>query len=108
MEMQNDLIAANGVCLANSSYLREYFAWKEVPVYLETVLKEVRDHEIVCTDKNGRDFTIACDSVISAAGYLPSPLAYGKKKNAYLVGDCDRVGNLRTVIWQAYETAMKI
>ena len=108
VEMQNDLIAAKGVCLANSSYLREYFAWKEVPVYLETVLKEVRDHEIVCTDKNGRDFTIACDSVISAAGYLPSPLASGKKKNAYLVGDCDRVGNLRTVIWQAYETAMKI
>ena len=42
IEMKNDLIAQTGVCLANSSYLREWFAWKKVPVYLETTLQEVR------------------------------------------------------------------
>ena len=31
-----------------------------------------------------------------------------KGGNVHLVGDCDTVGNLRTVIWQAYETAMKL
>ncbi len=108
VEMMNDLIAQKGVCLANSSYLREYFAWKKVPVYLETKLKEVRDGSIICEDREGKEIEIACDSVISSTGYVPAPLALGKKKNAWLVGDCDKVGNLRTVIWQAYETAMKI
>ncbi len=108
VEMMNDLIAQKGVCLANSSYLREYFAWKKVPVYLETKLKEVRDGSIICEDRDGEEIEIACDSVISSTGYVPAPLPLGKKKNAWIVGDCDRVGNLRTVIWQAYETAMKI
>ena len=30
------------------------------------------------------------------------------RKEVYLVGDCRKVGNLRSVIWGAYETAMKI
>ena len=31
-----------------------------------------------------------------------------KGKNVYLVGDCLAIGNLRSVIWRAYEVAMKI
>jgi len=29
-------------------------------------------------------------------------------KNIHLVGDCSKVGNLRTVIWQAWDVAMKL
>lgn len=107
IEMKNDLVAQNGVCLANSSYLREYFAWKKVPVYLETMLKEVKDKSIIVTDKEGKDIELPCDSVISSVGYIPTPLV-SKGKNMYLVGDCLNVGNLRSVIWRAYEVAMKI
>ena len=107
VEMKDDLISQKGVCLANSSYLREWFELNKVPVYLETTLKEVKDGEIICTDKNGKEIKIACDSVISSAGYISAPLAE-KKSNVYLVGDCLKVGNLRTVIWRAYEVAMKI
>ena len=103
--MKNDLIAQKGVCLANSSYLREWFAWKQVPVYLETTLKEVRDGAVVCTDKDGKEIEIACDSVISSVGYKPAPLP---ASNVTLVGDCKQVGNLRSVIWGAYEAAMKL
>lgn len=105
IEMKNDLIAQKGVCLANSSYLREWFAWKQVPVYLETTLKEVRDGAVVCTDKDGKEIEIACDSVISSVGYKPAPLP---ASNVTLVGDCKQVGNLRSVIWGAYEAAMKL
>jgi 2-enoate reductase len=108
IEMKDDLVAQKGVCLANSSYLREYFAWKEVPVYLQTTLKEVQDGKIICTDKDGQEVEIAVDSVIGAVGYLPTPLSAQGRKEAYLVGDCQKVGNLRTVIWGAYEAAMKI
>ncbi len=106
VEMKNDLIAQTGVCLANSSYLREWFALHEVPVYLETALMEVRDDSIVCS-RAGEKIIIPCDTVISSAGYIPSPLCEEKGK-IRLVGDCKAVGNLRTVIWRAYETAMKI
>ena len=105
--MKNDLVAQTGVCLANSSYLREWFAWKNVPVYLESKLKSVGDCFITCTDKDGKEFKVECDSVISSAGYIPAPIA-AKGGNVHLVGDCDAVGNLRTVVWQAYETAMKL
>ncbi len=107
VEMLPDIIMQKGVCLANSSYLREWFEWKNIPVYLETKLTEVRDGEIVCTDKNGKEMVIPCDSVISSAGYTPNPLAK-PGSNIHLVGDCLKVGNLRTVIWRAYEIAMKI
>ena len=50
---------------------------------------------------------IPCDSVISSAGYIPNPLAR-RGSNGHLVGDCDGVGNLRSVVWRAYEVAMKI
>ena len=106
VEMKDDLVSQTGVCLANSSYLREYFAYKKVPVYLETKLEEVLDDGIVVSTKEGKK-TISCDSVISSVGYIPAPLTE-KGKNVYLVGDCLQVGNLRSVIWRAYEVAMKI
>lgn len=106
VEMKDDLVAQKGVCLANSSYLREYFELHQTPVYLNTTLKEVRDGAIVCV-QDGREFSLLCDSVISSAGYLPAPLAPAGK-NVHLVGDCASVGNLRTVIWSAWDVAMKL
>ena len=106
IEMKDDLVSQKGVCLANSSYLREWFTLHKVPVYLETTLKEVRDGSILCTEKDGKELEIPCDSVISCAGYLPAPLPEAGK--ARLVGDCRQVGNLRSVVWNAYEAAMKI
>ncbi len=106
IEMLDDLIKQKGVCLANSSYLREWFAYNNIPVYLNTRLSEIKDGCVVCI-KDGRDFEIECDSVISSAGYIPSPLTE-EKANVHLVGDALKVGNLRSVIWRAYEVAMKI
>ncbi|MCD8294501.1 MAG: FAD-dependent oxidoreductase [Clostridia bacterium] len=108
IEMKNDLVAQTGVCLANSSYLREYFALNSIPVYLETTLKEVKGGSIIVTDKVGKDTEIPCDSVISCAGYNPNPIATKKDGKVQLVGDCKSVGNLRSVIWGAYEAAMNI
>ena len=107
VEMKNDLIAQKGVCLANSSYLREYLAFKNVPVYLNTTLKRVYDGKIECTNKDGDSFFFDCDNVIYAIGYKKAPLM-SDKKNVFYVGDCQSVGNLRTVTWSAYEAAMKI
>ncbi len=107
IEMKDDLVSQKGVCLANSSYLREWFALHQIPVYLETTLKEVKDGAVVVSEKDGTEKELPCDSVISCAGYIPAPVAPASK-NIHLVGDCLQVGNLRSVIWRAYEVAMKI
>ena len=73
----------------------------------ENPVKEVKDGSIVCTGKDGKDINIDCDSVISCAGYIPAPLAE-KSGNVHLVGDCLAIGNLRSVVWRAYDVAMKI
>ena len=109
VEMKDDLVSQKGVCLANSSYLREWFALHKVPVYLETSLKEVQDGKILCTTKDGATVEIPCDSVIASAGYIPTPAFKPEEhKNVTLVGDCNGIGNLRTVIWRAYEVAMNV
>ncbi len=107
VEMQDDLITTPGVCLANTSYLRDFFEANNVPVHLETRLNEIADDGVTVTDKDGKTFKIDADAVILSVGYKPQPLA-PKAKNVHLVGDCDKVGNLRSVIWGAWDICMKL
>lgn len=107
VEMKNDLIAVDGVCLANASYLRDFFNANKVPVHLETKLGEVLDDGITAIDKEGNSFKIEADSVILSVGYTPAPLAPAKGR-VHVIGDAKKVGNLRTVIWGAWDVAMKI
>lgn len=107
VEMKDDLISQKGVCLANSSYLREWFALNGTKVHLESTLEKVDDGSVTIRLKDGSSIDIPCDSVISSVGYVPTPLEKGSGR-VHLVGDCLKVGNLRSVIWRAYEVAMKI
>ena len=107
VEMQNDLIVSAAICLANSSFLRDFFAANKVEVHLETALAEVHADGVTVRAKDGTTEKIDADSVIMSTGYRPAPLVK-KQKHVHLVGDCDKVGNLRTVIWQAWDVAMKI
>ena len=105
VEMQDDLITTPGICLANTSFLRDFFDANKVPVHLETGVKEIRDGAVVVAGKDGKTFEIKADSVILSTGYKPQPLA---DKGVHLVGDCAKVGNLRTVIWGAWDVCMKL
>ena len=107
IEMKNDLIAVKGVCLANSSYLRDFFELNKVEVHLETTLLKVTDKGVVVKDKAGKEFEIEGDTVIASMGYHPAPV-FAKSSKVTLIGDCNKVGNLRTAIWRAWDVAMKI
>ena len=107
VEMKNDLIAVKGVCLANSSYLRDFFALNNVGVHLDTMLSEVTDKGVIVKAKDGSTFEIEGDTVLISAGYIPTP-AFPQDKHVHLVGDCNGVGNLRTVIWRAWDVAMAL
>jgi len=107
IEMKDDLVAMKGVCLANSSYLRDFFALNKVEVHLQTKLLEITDKGVKIQDKAGNVSEIEADSVLCSIGYKPTPLAE-ESKNVHLVGDCNGIGNLRTVVWRAWDVAMKI
>ena len=107
VEMQDDLITTKGICLANTSYLRDFFKTNKVPVHLETSLCEIGEGKVTVKDKDGKTFDIAADSVIMSVGYNPAPVV-SKGKNVHVIGDAASVGNLRTVIWGAWDVCMKL
>ncbi len=107
VEMRDDLIVSPDVCLANSSFLRDFFKANKVRVYLETKLSEIHADGVTVESKDGSRHRVPADSVIMSTGYKPSPLMK-KGRHIHIVGDASRVGNLRTVIWQAWDVCMKI
>ena len=107
VEMMDDLICGKGICLANTSFLRDFFKANKVPVHLETSLKEIKDGAITVAGKDGNAFDIPADSVILSTGYKSAPIAQ-KAKNIHIIGDAAKVGNLRTVIWGVWDVCMKI
>ena len=107
VEMQDDLITTKGVCLANTSYLRDFFKANKVPVYLETGVSEIGNGFVTVKSKDGKETKIEADSVILSVGYNPAPIAK-KSGKVHIIGDAASVGNLRTVIWGAWDVAMKI
>ena len=73
----------------------------------EPILCAIEDDGVMVQDKNGMQFKIAADNVILSTGYRSAPLAE-KSKHVHIIGDAFKVGNLRTVIWQAWDVCMKI
>ena len=116
VEYANDLVAAQATCLANTSYLRDAMEYHKVPVYLHSTVTEITDKG--CTVENvqtGETFFVECDNVVNGIGFVPTPVG-GRtasrkvkgKETIFRVGDCVAIGNLRTVIWRAWDVCMKI
>ena len=107
VEMKRDLIVSDKICLANTSFLRDFFAANKVETYLEARTKEIGDGSVTVVLKDGTEKVVEADSVILSVGYKPAPVQ-PKSGKVYLVGDASSVGSLRTVIWQAWDVAMKL
>ena len=108
VEYANDLVNAQATCLANTSFLRDAMEYHKVPVYLESTVTAIRDGSVTVKNvKTGDTFEVECDNVVNGIGFVPTPVG-GKSSKAYRVGDCVAIGNLRTVIWRAWDVCMKI
>ena len=108
VEYANDLVNAQATCLANTSFLRDAMEYHKVPVYLESTVTAIRDGSVTVKNvKTGETFDVECDNVVNGIGFVPTPVG-GKNSKAYRVGDCVAIGNLRTVIWRAWDVCMKI
>ena len=108
VEYANDLVNAQATCLANTSFLRDAMEYHKVPVYLESTVTAIRDGSVTVKNvKTGDTFDVECDNVVNGIGFVPTPVG-GKNSKAHRVGDCVAIGNLRTVIWRAWDVCMKI
>ena len=107
VEMQDDLMKVKGLCLANSSYLKDYFTLHKTNIYLNSKVIEITPSSVVVEDKDGNRTTIETDKVIYSIGYTPND-QFKNSKKVHFIGDCYSVGNLRTVIWRAHDICLKI
>lgn len=107
VEAKNDLMAMRGLCLANSSFLRDYFKHNNIPVYLESYVSQIGKNYVIVTEKDGSQKKVKADAVIVSVGYNPAPLAKASR-HVHIVGDALKVGNLRTVVWRAWDVAEKL
>ena len=109
VEYANDLIAAQATCLANTSFLRDAMEYHKVPTYLESTVTEIKDNGVTVKNvKTGETFFVECDDVVNGIGCVPTPVGGKDNKQVFRVGDCVAIGNLRTVIWRAWDVCMKI
>ena len=102
--------------MANSTMLRELLRYHQVPAYLNSVSEAITEEGVVIRTPEGKK-TVPADSVILSVGYAPNErfAVLKEQKNRpdgapklYFVGDCDKVGNLKTVIKQAYELVQEL
>lgn len=127
VEMTGFLVGARGICMANSTMLRELLRFHKVPAYLNATVDEITEDGVVVRTAEGTE-TVPADTVIMSVGYTPdrrfAPAEEEKKgirkrlpvkkapaagrPQVYFVGDCDKVGSLKTVIKQAYDLVQDI
>ena len=110
---RNELRAAKSIQEKAFKNEKLHFMW-------DTVVDEVDGDEIltkmvVKNVKTGEKFFVECDNVVNGIGFVPTPVG-GKdlsrkvkgKETIFRVGDCVAIGNLRTVIWRAWDVCMYI
>ena len=108
VEYAGDLVAAQATCLANTSFLRDAMEYHKVPTYLESTVTEIKDNGVTVKNvKTGETFFVECDDVVNGIGFVPAPVGE-KGRHVHRVGDCVAIGNLRTVIWRAWDVCMKL
>jgi len=103
VEMLDDILKVKDLSAANSNMLRELIRYHAIDVGLEAPLLSVAPDHVVIGTKDGEKI-ISCDSVVLSVGYTPNALVSAdSKQNIHLLGDCEQVGNLKDVIWSAYD-----
>lgn len=100
IEMTDGLMAGEGG--AAKSVLTQRLMRKGVKIELKSTITKV-DETTITYNKDGEEHTIHdADTLVFAVGYTPVPVTY---ENVHLIGDCDKVGNLKDAITSAYEFA---
>ncbi|MCD7956858.1 MAG: FAD-dependent oxidoreductase [Lachnospiraceae bacterium] len=109
VEIQDDILKIPGSSMANTSYLRDAFVFYKVPVYTSAETLSIREDTCLVRLEDGREETLQADQIIFSAGYLSgSSLAGSGNEHVHVIGDADRVSNLRNAIWSANDLVLTL
>lgn len=117
VEMQDDLLKVKNLSAANSNMLRDLIRSYRIGVEVNARATEISAHSVTISTPTGEQ-AVRADTVIVSAGYVPgAPLVEaaerlassrsGKGPAVHVVGDAMAVGNLKDVIWRAYDVALE-
>ena len=113
VEMLPDILQVPGLCAANSNMLREIIRYYGIPVYTDTALMGTGSDGGFFVRVKGKSESeerrLTADNCILSVGYVPShaladdlaALGYDPEK-LHVIGDAHAVGNLMSVIHEAY------
>ena len=113
VEMLPDILQVPGLCAANANMLREIIRYYDIPVYTNTALAGITDEDglhVRVKEKDAvQERSLPADNCILSVGYIPDRrladalLAGGfAPEKLHVIGDAHAVGNLMSVIWEAY------
>lgn len=105
IEAQQYILNMPLLCAANSNMLKEIIRYYEIPVYTSAKVLRITDNEVVI-EKDGKEELIIADIVVKSIGYNNSGVE--TKGNFHVIGDAEKVGNLKDVIWTAYDLANEL
>ena len=105
IEAQQYILNMPLLCAANSNMLKEIIRYYEIPVYTSAKVLKITDNEVVI-EKDGKEQIIVADTVVKSIGYNNSGVE--TKGNFHVIGDAEKVGNLKDVIWTAYDLANEL
>ena len=105
IEAQQYILNMPLLCAANSNMLKEIIRYYNIPVYTSAKVLRITDNEVVI-EKDGKEELIIADTVVKSIGYNNSGVE--TKGNFHVIGDAEKVGNLKDVIWTAYDLANEL
>ena len=108
VEMQDDILKVMGLSAANSNMLREIIRYYGIPVHVSTALQGIREGEVLAKEESGEVLHLPADSVILSVGYVPDAALGEGDPRVHVLGDAHKVGNLMSVIYEAYDIAYKL
>lgn len=83
-----------------------------VKIHLGAKCKKIDDSGLTLVCKDGTEQTIAADSVVMATGFRPQKNLRKVYEDAgfdvYMIGDCNKVGNVMSATESAYSAALQI
>lgn len=109
LEVKDEILDAPGLSMANAAMLKDLLNYNHVDILTSTKIIEINDSNVKI-ERAGKTDMIPADKVVVAVGYSPKeefectePIS-----EVYTIGDAAKVGNLMSVIKDAYEVALRI
>ena len=93
-----------GQCILNAD---ENTVITAIPMPPEQMQASLGSGSVTVKGPDGKTFEVECDNVVNGIGFVPAPIAADDHK-VYRVGTCEKWGNLRNVIWGAWDVCMHI